>query len=69
MWSTCEAVLTPYGDVEVVVTVVRVRLFVLYLRECEGDGYVDIKKQRKHGCGECMACGWYTWFRYCDWRS
>ena len=19
------------------------------------------------GCGEYMACGWYTWFRYCVW--
>ena len=49
----------------VAVTVMRVLLFVLHMsmvRECEG---VRVKVMLvlgmgRCGCGECMACGWYT---------
>ena len=37
------------------------------LRECVG---VSVTERLGWGwmgcgCGECRACGWYTWFRYC----
>ena len=64
--------MVPYVDAVVAVTVMRVLLFVLHvcmLRECEcakvtemlvwGGGWM------RCGCGECRACWWYTWFRYC----
>ena len=49
--------MVPYVHEVVVVTVMRILLFVLHvcmLRECEVDGM---------RCGECGACGRYTWFR------
>ena len=53
-----------YVDAVVAVIVMRVLLFVLHvcmLRECESAAWGWMKC----GCGECRACGWYTWFRYC----
>ena len=50
----------------VAVTVMSVLLFVLQvciLRECEDDGNAGVGDGC--ACGECRACGWYTWFRYC----
>ena len=44
--------MVPYVDAVVDVTVMRVLLFVL--RVCMLRDY-----------GDCRACGWYTWFRYC----
>ena len=41
LWSVCVVVLVPYVDAVVVVSMMRVLLFVLHvcmLRECEGDG-------------------------------
>ena len=63
MGLSCEVVMVPYVDAVVVVTVMRVLFFLLHvctLRECEGDGNAGVGD----GCGECRACGWYTWFRY-----
>ena len=62
--------MVPYVSAVVAVTVMRIQLFVLHvcmLREYEGamitkcwcGGWI------RCGCGECMVCGWYTWFRYC----
>ena len=60
--------MVPY--VEAVVAVMRVLLFVLHvctLRECEGARLTAmlVWGWMRCGCGECMACEWYTWFRYC----
>ena len=58
--------MVPYVDAVVAMTVMHVLLCVLcmcMLRECEGDGNACVGDGC--GCGECMACGWYTWFRYC----
>ena len=57
--------MVPYVNAVVDVTVMRVLLFVLHvvmLRECEGAG---VGGWMRCVCGECMACGWYTWFGYC----
>ena len=54
-------------DESVAVTVMRVLLFVLQcvsaerVWRCEVDGNAGVGV----GCGECRACGWYTWYRYC----
>ena len=61
--------MVPYVDAVFAMTVMRVLLFVLHfcmLRECEGDGNVG---WMRCGCGECRAYRWYTWFRYCVYRS
>ena len=58
--------MVPYVDVVVDVTVMCVRLFVLHvcmLRECEGGG--NAVWDGRGDCGECRACGWNTWLRYC----
>ena len=58
----CEVV-----DAVVAVTVMCVLLFVLHvcmLRDYEGDGST-FGGWMMCGCGECMTCGWYMWFRYC----
>ena len=57
-------------DAVVVVTVMRVLLFVLHvcmLIECEGARLTVmlVWGWTRCGCGECRACGWFTWFRYC----
>ena len=65
LWSACEVVLVPYVDEVVAVTVMCGLLFVLHvclLRECDG---VRLTAMLMWGMGECVACGWYTWFRYC----
>ena len=64
--SVCEVVLVPYVDAVVAVTVMRVLLFCI-LRECEGARVTEmlVWGWLRYGCGEYMACGWYTWFRYC----
>ena len=59
-----------YVDAVVAVTVMRVLLFVLHvcmLRECEGARLTAmlVWGMMRCGCSECMACGWYTLFRYC----
>ena len=59
----------PYVDEVVAVTVMCVLLFVLHAVCWES---VRVRERRKcwcggwmrYGCGECRACGWYTWFRY-----
>ena len=61
--------MVPYVDTVVAVTVMRV-LFVLHvcmLRECVGSRLTAmlVWGWMRCGCGECRACGWYTWFRYC----
>ena len=53
----CEFVVVPYVDVVVVVTVMRVFFCVACLYD-EGEWM-------RCGCGECRACGCYTWFMYC----
>ena len=62
-----------YVDAVVAVTVMRVLLFVVHvcmLRECVGDGNAGVGWMRCGcGCGECRACGWYTWFMYCIYRA
>ena len=68
LWSVCEVVVVPSLDAVVAVTVVRVLLFVLHvclLRECDGARLTAMLVWRWMRCGECMACGWYTWLRYC----
>ena len=63
--------MVPYGDSVVAVTVIRVLLFVLHvciLKECEGEGNAGGGWMRC-GFGECGACGWLMWFRYCVWSS
>ena len=68
LWSVCEIVVVPYVDAVVVVTVMRVLLFVLYvclLRECDGAVLTAMLVWGWMRCGERRACGWYTWFRYC----
>ena len=76
LWSACEVVVVPYVDAVVAVTVMRVLLLVLHvcmLKECDGArvrGCVGVSNAgvgawRRCGCGDCSACGWYTWFRYC----
>ena len=45
LWSVCESVVVHYVDAVVVVTVMRVLLFVLrvcMLRQCEGDGNIGV---------------------------
>ena len=32
---------------------------------CEVDGNAGVGGLMRCGCGECRACWWYTWFRYC----
>ena len=62
IWSVCEFVVVPYVDA---ITVMRVLLFVLrvwMLRDCEGAAMLVWRWMR---CGDCRACGWYTWFKYC----
>ena len=62
--------MVPYVDAVVAVTVMRVLLFVLHeclLREYDG---AKLTAYYMWGggwmrCGECKACGWYTWFRLC----
>ena len=60
--------MVPYVHTVVAVTVMRVLLFVLHvclLRECD---CVRLTAMLVWGCmgrGDCRACGWYTWFRYC----
>ena len=64
--------MVPYIDAVVAVTVMHVLLFVLnvcMLWGCEVDGNADDGGWMRCGCVECKACGWYTWFRYCVWRS
>ena len=36
---------------------------------CEVDGNAVVGGWMRCVCGECRACGWYTWFRYCVYRS
>ena len=47
----------------------RVLLFVLHvcmLRGCDGARLTAMLVWGMWcGCGECRACGWYTWFMYC----
>ena len=60
--------MVPYVDAVVAVSVMRVLLFLLYvwmLRECEMLTVMLVWGWMRCGCGECRACGWYTWFRYC----
>ena len=55
----------PYVNAVVAVTVMRVLLFVMHVymvREGEGS---SVWGSMRCGCGECMACGWYTCSRYC----
>ena len=66
LWPVCEAVVGPYVDA--VVAVMHVLLFVLHvclLRECDGARLTAMLVWGWMRCGECKACGWYTWFRYC----
>ena len=61
--------MVPYMDAVVAVTVMRVLLFVLHvcmLRECAEAWLTEmlVWGWMRCGCGECRACGWYTWFRY-----
>ena len=55
--------MVPYMDAVVAVTVMRVLLFVLHVCMLS----VRVRGRRKCwcGCGECRACVWYTWFKYC----
>ena len=55
--------MVPYVYVAVAVICVLFVLHVCMLRECEGDDNAGVGDGR--GCGECSACGLYTWFRYC----
>ena len=57
-------------DAVVAVTGMLVLLFVLHmclLRECDGARLTEmlVWGMDEVRCGECRACGWYTWFRYC----
>ena len=66
--------MVPYVDSVVVVTVIRVLLFLLHacmLRECECARVTAMLACGWMRCdwGECRACGWYTWFAYCVLRS
>ena len=53
-----------YVDTAVAVTVMCLPLFVL-LKECDGARLTVMLVWGWIKCGECRACGWYTWFRYC----
>ena len=60
LWSVCEVVVVSYVDEVVVVTVMRVLLFVLHvclLRECDGVGLTAMLVWGWMRCGECGACG------------
>ena len=63
--------MVPYVDAVVAMTVMCVLLFVLHvcmLRECKGTSVMAmlvLGMEDVCDCGEYMACGWYTWFRYC----
>ena len=76
VWSSFVCLLgcrgTLYVDAMFAVTMMRALLLVLIvclLRVCDG---VRLTEMMVWGCmrrGECRACGWYTSFRYCVWRS
>ena len=57
--------MVPYVDAVVGMTVMRVLLFVLHV--CEGARLTAMLEWgwMRCGCGECRACGWCTWLRYC----
>ena len=62
--------MVPYVDAVVAVTVMRVLLFVLHvciMRECDVTRLTAmlVWGWMRCGYGECRACVWYTWFRYC----
>ena len=70
LWSVYEVVVVPYVDAVVVVTMMRVLLFVLHvcmLRECEGARLTEmlVWGWMRCGCDEYRAYGWYRWLRYC----
>ena len=61
LWSVCEVVVVPYVDAVVIMTVMRVLLFVLnvcLLREYDGASLTAMVVWMR--CDECRACGWYT---------
>ena len=60
---TTDLIMANNNNCDAACTVVCV-VCVCMMRECDGDGNACVRGWMRCACGECRACGWYTWIRY-----